>query len=46
MNTKKAHLVMATLLLAALMPSAQCQNHSDRQQLLKAWNQPFKGFRT
>ena len=36
---------MATLLLAALMPAAQSQNHSDRQQLLKAWNQPFKGFR-
>ena len=45
MNTNKAHLVMATLLLAALIPSAQSQNHSDRQQLLKAWNQPFKGFR-
>ena len=45
MNTIKAHLVMATLLLAAFIPSAQSQNHSDRQQLLKAWNQPFKGFR-
>jgi len=45
MNTNKAHLVMATLLLAVLMPSAQSQNLSDRQQLLKAWNQPFKGFR-
>ena len=45
MNTNKAHIVIATLLLAAFIPSAQSQNHSDRQQLLKAWNQPFKGFR-